>query len=228
MQTLTPATQRSAFFSLIFLLGLSLFAFAIGMKWMKWTGGSAMMIIGAVLATVGSFVQVGKATDRALVMTMRSAMAATLVYAVWRLLYWPGAMVFALCALVLGIAAVVLWWRGDQVRKGALVAMLIVLAGGAAFTATPVHAVYGYMMLETPGAKRFIHSGVGQWYKYSWFLYQDGQYEKSTVMIDSAMAIVSDHHARTGSSGEWILVKLDSTRDQIAARDWNEFHELAR
>ncbi|MBK7298378.1 MAG: hypothetical protein IPI91_17870 [Flavobacteriales bacterium] len=47
-------------------------------------------------------------------------------------------------------------------------------------------------------------------------------------MIDSAMAIVSDHHARTGSSGEWLLVKLDSTRDRIAARNWNEFHELAK
>ena len=228
MQTLTPATQRSAFFSLIFLLGLSLFAFAIGMKWMKWTGGSAMMIISAVLAMVGAFVQVSKAADRALVMIMRSAMAATVLYAVWRLLYWPGALVVALCALVLGITAVVLWWRGDRVRKGALAAMRVVLAGGAAFMSTPVHAGYGYRMLETPGAKRFIHSGVGQWYKYSWLLYQDGQYEKSTVMIDSAMAIVSDHHARTGSSGEWLLVKLDSTRDRIAARNWNEFHELAK
>ena len=199
MQTLTPATQRSAFFSLIFLLGLSLFAFAIGMKWMKWTGGSAMMIISAVLAMVGAFTSAARG--------------------------WMG---ITLCALVLGITAVVLWWRGDRVRKGALAAMLVVLAGGAAFMSTPVHAVYGYMMLETPGAKRFIHSGVGQWYKYSWLLYQDGQYEKSTVMIDSAMAIVSDHHARTGSSGEWLLVKLDSTRDRIAARNWNEFHELAK
>ncbi|MFZ1331489.1 MAG: hypothetical protein WAR83_04845 [Flavobacteriales bacterium] len=228
MRTVASATQRTAFFTLIFLFGLSLFAVAMGMKWMKWPGGSAMLIISAVLATVGSFVQVGKSADRALVMTMRSAMAVTLIYAVWRLLYWPGTMVVALCALVLGIAALVLWWRSDQVRKGALAAMLVVLTGGAALMATPVHAVYGYMMLETPGARRFIHSGVGQWYKYSWLLYQDGQYSKSMVMIDSAMAIVSDHHVRTGSSGEWILVKLDSTRDQIAAHEWNEFHELAK
>ena len=200
MQTLTPATQRSAFFSLIFLLGLSLFAFAIGMKWMKWTGGSAMMIISAVLAMVGAFVQVSKAADRALVMIMRSAMAATVLYAVWRLLYWPGALVVALCALVLGITAVVLWWRGDRVRKGALAAMLVVLAGGAAFMSTPVHAVYGYMMLETPGAKRFIHSGVGQWYKYSWLLYQDGDRKRPpcTHGIERRMALGKiGFHARS-------------------------------
>jgi len=136
--------------------------------------------------------------------------------------------VVAIGATVLSISALLLWWRSEQVRKGALAAMLFFLVGGAALMATPVHALYGYMMLETPGAKRFIHSGVGQWYRYSWLLYQDGQYAKSVVLIDSAKAIVSDHHARTGISGEGLLLKLDPTRARIQAHEWDSFHELAK
>ncbi len=228
MHTTPPTTHRTSFFSLIFLIGLLAFGCALGMKWMKWPGGSGMLIISGALTLIGAFTQAGRDADRSLVVIMRLAMASLVIYAVWRLLYFPGALVFALAATLLSVSALLLWWRSAQVRTGAFAALLLFVVGGAALMVTPVYALYGYMMLETPGAQRFIHSGVGQWYRYSWLLYQDGQYAKSAVMIDSAKAIVSDYDARTGISGEWIQVKLDSTRARIQTREWESFHELAQ
>lgn len=195
---------------------------------MKWPGGSAMLIISGTITLVGSFVQAGRDPDRRLVMHMRLAIASLVIYALWRLLYLPGALVISLAATLISVSALLLWWRSTQARQGALAALLLFVLGGAALMITPVYALYGYMMLETPGAKRFIHSGVGQWYRYSWLLYQDGQYAKSAVMIDSAKAIVTDYHARTGVSGEWLLVKLDSTQARIQAHEWNNFRALAK
>lgn len=213
---------------MIFLIGLLAFGCALGMKWMKWSGGSGMLIISGTLTLIGAFIRAGRDADRSMVVMMRLAMASLVVYAVWRLLYWPGSLVVAIGAILLNVWALLLWRRNGQTRKSALAALLFVLVGGAALMATPVYALYGYMMLETPGAKRFIHSGVGQWYRYSWLLYQDGQYAKSAVMIDSAKAIVSDYDARTGISGQWLQVKLDSTRARIQAHEWDNFQELAK
>ena len=226
--TTAPTSPRTAFFSWLFLLGLLGFCCTLGIKWMKWPGGSPLLVITGLLTIVGSFVQIGLGSDRHVVLTMRMAIASMVIYCMWRLLYWPGSLVVAIGAVVVSAVALLHWWRHGQASKGALVALLFFVVGGAAMMVTPVHALYGYMMLETPGAKRFIHSGVGQWYRYSWLLYQDGQYAKSTVMIDSAKAIVSAHHARTGISGERLLAKLDSTRGRIQAHDWDSFQELAK
>jgi len=98
------------------MIGLLALACALGMKWMKWPGGSAMLIISGLLATVGALVRTGRDADRGLVMTMRLAMAAVVYYAVWRLLYWPGAVVVGTGAIFLSISALLLWWRSEQTR----------------------------------------------------------------------------------------------------------------
>jgi hypothetical protein len=82
------------------------------------------------------------------------------------------------------------------------------------------------MFFVTPGAQRFMHSGTGHWYRYSWFLYQDGQYDKSAAMIDSAMAEVNMYHARAGKDGEWLLTQLRDIHALIDTRRWSDFQPL--
>jgi len=100
------------------------------------------------------------------------------------------------------------------------------LGGTITLMSTPVHALYGYMNFRTPGAQRFLHSGCGHWYRYSWMLYQDGQYARSVAMIDSAIAVSNDYEARTHADGEWLRVKLRNTRARIEAHTWDGFKEL--
>ena len=73
-----------------------------------------------------------------------------------------------------------------------------------------------------------MHSGIGHWYRYSWFLYQDGNYDKSVAMLDSAMAEVDAYNARTGKDGTWLLERIGAVRDRAVSREWNEFQQLHR
>ncbi len=208
----------------LFLLGVLVFAFALFSKWLKWNGGSALLVVGSVL-TIASCMRTRRSSFLQPVNTARLAVGLFFLYATFRSLYWPGAVLIAL--LVVAVAA---WSFLDQRSPGQRVARY---SAGAAVLATvllmavPVHALYGYMMFSTPGAQRFQNTGCGNWYRYSWLLYQNGQYAKSAAMIDSAVALVNDHHARTGTDGEWLLVKLRATHDRIDNRQWDHFEELA-
>ena len=210
--------------AILFFLGVLVFAFALCSKWLKWNGGSALLVVGSVL-TMASCIRTRGSSNLQPVNTARLAVGLFFLYATFRLLYWPGAVLIAL--LVVAAAG---WSFLHQRSPGQRAARF---SAGAAVLATvllmavPVHALYGYMMFSTPGAQRFHNTGCGNWYRYSWLLYQDGQYAKSAAMIDSAVALVHDHHKRTGTDGEWLLVKLHATHDLIDDRQWDHFEELA-
>ncbi len=208
----------------IFLLGVLVFAFALFSKWLKWNGGSALLVVGSVI-TIASCIRTRGSSFRQPANTARLALGLFFLYTTFRLLYWPWAVLIAL--LVMAVAGssfldrLSLGQRAARFLAGAAVLATVLLM------AVPVHALYGYMMFSTPGAQRFHNTGCGNWYRYSWLLYQDGQYAKSAAMIDSAEALVHHHHARTGTNAEWLLVKLRATHDRIDNRQWDHFEELA-
>ena len=209
----------------LLILGLLVFAFALLSKWNKWPAGTILLIVSAIISWAGALVQrYRRGHGMAGILGMAAALCNT--YVVFRLLYWPGAVIVGVSTLVFTAWAVLLWWHHGRSPSTPLAAAGIVLICTIGLMAVPVHAVYHYMFFETPGAQRFMHSGVGHWYRYSWFLYQDGQHARSATMIDSAMAEVVRHHARTGNDGEWLLVQLRETRSKIEAQDWGEFEQL--
>ena len=217
----TPLPSKAA---TIFLLGVMVFAFALFSKWLKWNGGSALLVVGSVI-TIASCIRTRGSSFLQPVNTARLAVGLFFLYATFRLLYWPGAVLIAL--LVVAVAGWSFFDRRSPVQRAARVLAGAVVLVTMLFMAVPVHALYGYMMFSTPGAQRFHNTGCGNWYRYSWLLYKDGQYAKSAAMIDSAEALVHNHHARTGTDGEWLLVKLRATHDRIDNRQWDHFEELA-
>lgn len=208
----------------IFLLGVLVFAFALFSKWLKWNGGSALLVVGSVLA-IASCIRTHGSSFLQPVNTARLAVGLFFLYATFRLLYWPGAALIAL--LVLAVAGWSFYNRRSPGQRAARYSAGAAVLATVLLMAVPVHALYGYMMFSTPGAQRFHNTGCGNWYRYGWLLYQDEQYAKSAAMIDSAVALVHDHHARTGTDGEWLLVKLRATHDRIDNRQWDHFEELA-
>lgn len=210
--------------AIIFLLGVLVFAFALFSKWLKWNGGSALLVVGSVL-TIASCIRTRGNSFLQPVNTARLAVGFFFLYANFRLLYWPGAVLIAL--LVLAVAGWSFYNRRSPGQRAARYSAGAAVLATVLLMAVPVHALYGYMMFSTPGAQRFHNTGCGNWYRYGWLLYQDGQYAKSAAMIDSAVALVHDHHARTGTDGEGLLVKLRATHDRIGDRQWDHFEELA-
>lgn len=208
---------------LLIAFGLLVFAYALLSKWEKWPAGTLLLIASSVIMWIGALVHVFRREREAL---SASAMAAFVTYTVFRLLYWSGAPFVCGAALVLAGFAIVRWWLQGRSRVGWPVLPGIAFVCTLALMAVPVHALYHYMMFVTPGAQRFLHTGTGSWYRYSWFLYQDGQYSKSAAMIDSAMVEVTNHKARTGEDGEWLLVQLRAARATIEARQWDAFKVL--
>ncbi len=208
----------------LFLLGVLVFAFALFSKWLKWNGGSALLVVGSVL-TIASCIRTHGSSFLKPMNTARLALGLFLLYATFRLLYWPGAVLIAL--LVMVVAGWSFLNRRSLGQQAARYSAGAAVLATVLFMAVPVHALYGYMMFSTPGAQRFHNTGCGNWYRYSWLLYQDGHYAKSAAMIDSAVALVHDHHARTGTDGAWLLVKLRATHDRIDNRQWDHFEELA-
>lgn len=223
----TPTNlRRPPFLAWPFLLGLCIFAYALLSKWMKWPAGSMLLVIAGTILLSASFVRAGRGPDRGLLITLRLAIALMVAYAVFRLLYWPQPWVLAAGAIALTAWGIVRWLADERARTSALIILLAMLGGTVTLMATPVHALYGYMNFQTPGAKPFLHSGCGHWYRYSWLLYQDEQYMKSVAMIDSAIAVSNDYEAATQADGEWLRVKLRETRTRIEAHTWDRFKEL--
>ncbi len=218
----TKVGQRRAW---LLLLGLLVLAYALLSKWNKWPFGTALLIVSAILSWAGALVHWYRHRHSA-AGVLGSATAMFVTYVVWRMLYWEGAMIVGAAALVLAMWVFVLWWRHDRAHSRTPALAGIVLACTIGLMAVPVHALYHYMFFETPGAQRFMHSGVGHWYRYGWFLYQDGHFARSASMIDRAMVEVEQNEARTGHDGEWLLVQLRATRSAIEARTWGEFRQL--
>jgi hypothetical protein len=223
---MTTTARRTPFLSWLLLTALLVLAYALLSKWMKWPAGTVLLITAAVLSWAGTVVRMGKGPERAALFVWRATIAAMTTYIVFRLLYWPGSAIVAAAVIVFMLISARSWWNSDRSRRPALIGMLLLFGSTVALMITPVHALYGYMNFRTPGGQRFIHSGCGHWYRYSWLLYQDGQLAKSKAMLDSAEQVVRDHDRRTGKNGEWILVKLRDARARIDGNTWDQFKEL--
>jgi hypothetical protein len=222
-----PATLRSRRPPWWLIMGLLVFAYALLSKWNKWPGGTMLLIVSTVVTLLGVVVHRMRGKEGSTTNWTRAAVAMMVLYVVARLLYWPIGLVIGIAALALAAQAGRLWWR-DRPSKALPWTLSFVLAVTIGLMLVPTHALYRYMFFETPGAKRFMHTGTGHWYRYSWLLYQDGQFEKSAAMLDSAMAEVDAHKARTGKDGSWLLNELQQTRKLVVAREWNAFQELHR
>ena len=225
---IAPKPAPSPFSSWPFVLGISVFALALLLKWMKWPAGSMTLVLGAVITFLSVPLGLRKHGERLLVISMRLVVASAISYAVFRLLYWPGAGFFAAITCVATLASFTFWALRSRPHKANMAMTFTFALATLALAATPVHALYGYMNLKTPGAQRYLHSGCGQWYRYSWLLYQDGHYAESTAMLDSAASVVLRHQQLTGSNGDWILERLQATHEQVDARNWERFEELVQ
>ena len=217
--------DRSRRLSWLLMPGLLVFAFALLCKWNKWPGGTLLLITSGVITWIGVLVLL-YARGRGAAGVLGTATAMCVTYVVFRLMYWPGGILVGASTLVLAAWTFVLWRRNERSNARVPALLGVVLLCTIGLMAVPVHALYHYMFFETPGARRFIHSGTGHWYRYSWLLYEDGQYAHSAAMIDSAMAEVVMYKARTGKDGEWLLAQLRQVRTRIDAREWDTFQPL--
>ena len=91
--------HRTSFLNWPFLIGLGVFAYALLSKWMKWPAGSMLLVIGCVILVCASFIRAGRRPERGLLITLRLAIALMVMYAVFRLLYWPRPWVVAVVVI---------------------------------------------------------------------------------------------------------------------------------
>lgn len=149
-----------------------------------------------------------------------------MLYITFSLLFLPAASWQLIGIIPLSIAGVAMLIYRRQTRIVSLCIFLFALAAGILVLKTPTHKLYRFLTFNASTMSEEEYP-ARYWDRYSWFLYQDNEYEKALEANTKAQQSV-----RSGSKINVIapqgdttdmLNHLQNTREQIENHTWDTY-----
>lgn len=149
-----------------------------------------------------------------------------ILYITFSLLFLPGASWQLASVIPLSIAAVAVLIYYRQTRIVSLCIFLFALVAGVLVLKTPTHELYRFLTFNVSTMSEEDYP-ARYWDKYSWFLYQDNEYEKALEANTNAQHSVRSANkinviAPQGDTTD-MLNHLQKTREQIENHTWDTY-----
>lgn len=210
--------------------------FIIGLlfKILHWPGASLLAVLGATLLILHSLIFLAKNAKNQLTQSlMNVAIAAWMVYLLFRVQYWNHAQTVFLIALALTITASMCHVILTNKPKNSAMPFYGVVVLGLLLSSMRAHQVHGFMALNPVLYSKGRTIDYYGWDKQTWFLYLAGKYDEAleanektiqalTLRIEHTDLPPSHHYFHINGD---LKSYLTGRKVQISQRTWNQFIE---
>lgn len=212
--------------------------FIIGLlfKILHWPGGSLWAVLGATLLLVHSLIVLAMNAKNQLTQSlMNVAIAAWMVYLLFRVQYWNHAQTVFLIALALTITASMCHVILTNKPKNSAMPFYGVVVLGLLLSSTRAHQVHGFMALNPVLYSKGRTIDYYGWDKQTWFLYLAGKYDEALEANEKALQAhnafaesgrdysMGPYFFETGTDAYTILL---NRKNQIEQKSWKHFMNI--